>query len=279
MPPMEPPAMPPAESPGESAVTALGRAATSTPLIGRRGVTQSLNTDSNNVTTDHVEAVFDRGRMTLRVTRQDGSTFELNSTEDALESVSSNPIRDNQVAYNWQLQRELGDGTTIMSGSFGEQPLQDFPLRAIHAAGNWGTNGTRVADWEASDRSQPLIPPDYIALLESLHVNWVGLSVALHYDDSMDSTVERVYSEDVDIPTFSDDAIRQYIREFRSHGIDVYLTLAFEAFEAEQSDRPVSRWQLGDPGAPRHWCSPGRPRRTRPYTPGKLAVAPRSSGS
>ena len=121
-PPTEPPAMPPTESPRESAVTALGRAATSTPMIGRRGVTQSLNTDSNNVTTDQVEAVFDRGRMTLRVTRQDGSTFELNSGEDALESLPGNPIRDNQVAYHWQLQRELGDGTTIMSGSFGEQP-------------------------------------------------------------------------------------------------------------------------------------------------------------
>lgn len=135
--PTQPPAMPPPESPGESAVTALGRAATSTPLIGRRGVTQSLNADSNNVTTDQVEAVFDRGRMTLKVTRQDGSTFELNSSEDALESLSGNPIRENQVAYTWQLQRELGDGTTIMAGSFGEQPSQDFPLRAIHAGGNW----------------------------------------------------------------------------------------------------------------------------------------------
>ena len=188
--------------------------------------------------------------MTLRVTRQDGSNFELNSNEDALESEPGNPIRENQVAYHWQLQRELGDGTTIMSGSFGEQASQDFPLRAIHAGGNWGTNGIPVRLWEASGRSQPLVPSDYIAYLENLNVNWIGLSVALHYDDSMDSTVERVHSEDVDIPTFSDDAIRQYIREFRSHGIDVYLTLAFEAFEAEGSARPVNRWQLGDPGDP-----------------------------
>ena len=28
----------------------------------------------------------------------------------------------------------------------------------------------------------------------------------------------------------------------------MYLTLAFEAFEAERAARPVERWQLGDPG-------------------------------
>ena len=66
----------------------------------------------------------------------------------------------------------------------------------------------------------------------------------------MDSTVERVYASNVDIPTFSDEALRQLIREFRNHGIDVYLTLAFEAYEAETATRPVRRWQLGD-SAPR----------------------------
>ena len=79
--------------------------------------------------------------------------------------------------------------------------------------------------------------------------NWIGLSVALTYDDSMDSTVERnaEYSPS-DGASFSDDAIRQFVREVREHGIDVYLTLAFEAFEAETAVRPVERWQLGDPG-------------------------------
>jgi hypothetical protein len=66
----------------------------------------------------------------------------------------------------------------------------------------------------------------------------------------MDSTVERVYSSDVDIPTFTDEALRQLIREFRNHGIDVYLTLAFEADKAETAARPVRRWQLGDPAPP-----------------------------
>lgn len=125
-----------------------------------------------------------------------------------------------------------------------------FPLRAIHISGNWGTNHEAVDDWREG-RSEVLVPEYYLAWLKHLHVNWVGISVALTYDDSMDSTVERnrehVPVEDGDA-SFSDRALRQMIREFRSHGIDVYLTLAFEAYGAENAARPVYRWQLGDPG-------------------------------
>ena len=124
----------------------------------------------------------------------------------------------------------------------------DLPLRAIHASGNWAANRDVVDNWNDRDRHGPLVPLDHVEYLRSLHVNWVGLSVALHYDDSMDSTVERVYTEDVRTSTFTDDALRQIIRELREAGFGVYLTLAFEAHEAEGAARPVRRWQLGDPG-------------------------------
>ena len=125
----------------------------------------------------------------------------------------------------------------------------DFPLRAIHAAGDWGTNEIIVREWESAGRVGRLIPLDYIEWLKSLHVNWVGLSVALYYDDSMDSTVERVSLSDLEV-TFSDEAIRQFIREFRGHGIDVYLTLAFNDHDAGQAAHPAFRWQLGSPSTP-----------------------------
>ncbi len=121
-----------------------------------------------------------------------------------------------------------------------------FPLRAMHAAGHWGTNELVVADWKANP-TEALVPADYLAWLKRLHVNWIGLSVALTYDDSMDSTVERD-TEDLENASFPDDALRQAIRDFRTGGIDVYLTLAFEAHEAESAERPVQRWQLGDSG-------------------------------
>ena len=125
----------------------------------------------------------------------------------------------------------------------------DQPLRAIHIAGNWGTNRQTVEAWDP-ESGHPLVPPDHIEHLRDLHVNWVGLSVALHYDDSMDSTVERLYSRGLAVPTFSDEVLRQLIREFRNNDFDVYLTLAFESQEAYGSARPAQRWQLGDPGDP-----------------------------
>ena len=127
--------------------------------------------------------------------------------------------------------------------------LPDGPLRAIHISGNWGANRWVVNAWDPRG-AEPLIPVDYIQHLRDLHVNWVGISVALHYEHSMDSTVERAYSPDLNVPTFSDAALRQLIHEFREHDFDVYLTLAFESHEAYASARPAQRWQLGDPGEP-----------------------------
>ena len=145
--------------------------------------------------------------------------------------------------------------------AFGSAPAQDIrdvnlcalpldrPMRAVHVGGNWSTDRETVAAWQ-KNMSEPLVPPDFVAHLRDLRANWVGISVALHYEDSMDSTVERAYSTGLAVPTFSDRALRQFIREFREHGFDVYLTLAFESFEAETADRPVNRGQLGRPTVP-----------------------------
>lgn len=111
--------------------------------------------------------------------------------------------------------------------------------RAAHMGGNWGTTV------EASRT----LPAGYFEYLRDLNVNWVGISVALHLDDSMDSTVERKTSG-VKFPTFEDDVLVRMIRAFRKHGFNVYVTLAFELEEARSAARPVKRWQLGDPFAP-----------------------------
>ncbi len=128
----------------------------------------------------------------------------------------------------------------------------DRPLRAVHLSGNWGHTADAVALWE-TDRTQPLVPLRYVEYLRSVHVDWVGFSVALHVEHSMDSSLERTYSG-VRVPTFSDDAIRQVIREFRGHGFNVYMTLAIESFETEDEldavEHPAPRFQLGDPGYP-----------------------------
>ena len=129
---------------------------------------------------------------------------------------------------------------------------RDEPLRSIHVGGNWGTNYWIVRWWEQRDPPRgALIPPDFIEYVKGLHVNWVGISVALHIEHSTDGSVERSYSEAVETATFSDAALRQMIREFTEHGFNVYLTLAFEIDEAERhTERPVQRFQAGRPRAP-----------------------------
>ncbi|MEW6756278.1 MAG: hypothetical protein AB1505_35700, partial [Candidatus Latescibacterota bacterium] len=109
-------------------------------------------------------------------------------------------------------------------------------LRAVHLGGNWGTN-------VESAQSLPAAGFDY---LTSLGADWVGISVALHTDDALDSTVERVYAG-VGIPTFPDPVLRGLIAALRARGFSVYLTLAFENWEAMESAHPVTRSYFGDP--------------------------------
>ncbi|MDE0242710.1 MAG: hypothetical protein OXQ84_21345 [bacterium] len=227
--------------------SSLRQAANSIPLLGRRSVTQSSNMGHNNTTTDTVEAIFDHGQFAVTITQEDGARIVLDSVFDTVSTNAGTPIRTDQTSREWKLEKQFPGHTMTVFG-FGEISDGDFPLRAIRAAGNYATNKETVEDWEASGRSMPLVPLDYIEWLKSLHVNQVGLSIGLRVEDSLDSTVERSYSGQHDI-TFSDDAIRQFIREFKEHGIDIYLTLAFETdADYETAERSVFRWQLGDPG-------------------------------
>lgn len=130
-------------------------------------------------------------------------------------------------------------------------------LRSIHAGGNWGEN---------KDRGIAEQPEDYYKLLNRLSVNWAGISVALHVDNSMDSTVERDTSDGHLVPTLTDDNLRNMIRGFTSRGINVLLSLAFETQEASQSQFPFQRWQLGDTFA--HNNDPNIQAENWPWNPG-----------
>ncbi|MFC1994097.1 hypothetical protein ACFLVI_02420 [Chloroflexota bacterium] len=109
--------------------------------------------------------------------------------------------------------------------------------RALHMGGNWGTTRDAVNT----------MPEEYFEYVRDLNVNWVGISIALHVDGSMDSTVELQYSG-TQIPTFSDEVIIELVRAFRQHGFNVYFHIAFEG--TGSGAYPFQRWQLGDPHAP-----------------------------
>jgi len=108
-------------------------------------------------------------------------------------------------------------------------------MRSIHLGGNW--LGNRL--WAGHP------PEEFWQFVDSLSVNWVGISVALFYDESTDPIVKRKYTG-VGIPTFSDEVLRALIREFRSRDIEVYVTLAFENESQEGSQAPP-RWMIGQP--------------------------------
>ena len=126
----------------------------------------------------------------------------------------------------------------------------DFPMRAVSISGYWGTNRRVAQPWEDGGQQGRLIPLEFIEWLHGMHANWILISVGLHYEDSMDGSVSRETDRSRNVPTWRDRTLRQVIREFREHGFNVYMTLAFEAHEAETSARPVFRGQLGDPAPP-----------------------------
>ncbi len=119
---------------------------------------------------------------------------------------------------------------TIPTGS-------DYPWRAVHLGVNCCGNPQGVRD----------LPEPYFAFLRDLGVEWVGVSVSLHLDDSLDATIEPDYG--AEIPTYTDEELRGLVTRLHAHGFKAYLTLAFETQEAERSARPFRRFNLGDPRA------------------------------
>ena len=185
-------------------------------------------------------AEFDWSSSDSSVARVDGSGLLRGVAEGAASVTAAAGNARGTAEITVVPRRKPGPGLGIF----------DFPMRAIAISGNWGTNRDVVQAWEDRGSTGSLIPLEYVAWLRGLHVNWILISVALHYEDSMDSSVSRETGRDRNVPTWRDGSLRQMIREFRSHGFEVYMTLAFEAHEAEASARPLSRHLLGDPAPP-----------------------------
>lgn len=114
-------------------------------------------------------------------------------------------------------------------------------IKAIHLGGNWGYNRINL-----SNPSTPYFPDDFFKWVYETNVEWVGLSVSLHLDNSLDSTVELAYNN-VQIPTFTDNVLNSVLEKLKSENLKVFVTLAFEIQEAKDSPYPLERWQLGYP--------------------------------
>lgn len=148
-------------------------------------------------------------------------------------------------------------------------------MRAAHMGGNWENNVFGIKSAAAT--------ATFLDYLQSQHVNWLGISVAIFLDSGSDPTVRVHYRPDGDLSgqpfvayTFDDDDLLALIAAARARGIHVYLTLAFEhvsspAAACGGSDylAPRSTWgypslatvdpsnQCGQPSA--WWWSPDHP--------------------
>lgn len=181
--------------------------------------------------------------VTLEINNENMGSKSVSLQAGASGTVSFTQSRDMPSTYQVKV-NELSGSFTVISG--GPPPITTSPAwtipagtgttwRAAHMGGNWGSNRGNI----------PNPPEEYLQYLRDLNVNWVGISMALHYDGSMDSTVELDYDETLQIPSLRDDALRNLIRIFTNHGFKVYIHIAFE--EGNTGEHPVSRWQLGDP--------------------------------
>ena len=267
---------------GDGTVTAAANGtATVTATVGGISAGADITVEQrpaslNAVSGDHQEGI--KGHpleepLVVRVQDEGGSgvagvsvTFSPGAESGTVSPDTSTTGADGHASTEWTLGNgrtqsvavstagELATGFSagLVSGPYRcEAPTQptnalELPLRAIHASGYWGTNEQVVEEWKKTGTG-PLVPSDYIDWLKSLHANWVGISVPLFIDDSVDSSVERT---DPALGAFSDMALRQFIRDMKAEDIDVYVTLALTDEEASRAERPVQRWQLGDSGDP-----------------------------
>lgn len=107
--------------------------------------------------------------------------------------------------------------------------------------GNVGTNDE--INWGAEPP-----PEDYLGFLNRINANWVGIVVDLNAYSSLDPTVRRIYEGHPS--SFTDEALTVIIDTLHRHGCNVYLTLAFEPHEGDDSEHPTNRNQFGEPDLP-----------------------------
>ena len=108
----------------------------------------------------------------------------------------------------------------------------------------------------------------YFGYLKSMNVEWIGISVAIHYDSYLNPQVVAHTCANAQMAdsaghrtvcTFPDEDLKSFIARARNNGFKIYLTLAFAASQnldstsnptCGQPNYKMSRWWLGAPVLP-----------------------------
>ncbi len=238
---------------GTATITATAGTATATVEATVEQVVVSVRFESPVVT-----LVIGEAPLTLQARCEDanghavaGCTVAWRSSADAV-SVNASGEAVAEVAGWAIVYAAVGavEGSVVAHAVAPGFPDTPPDMRALHLGGNWLGNQLHAG-----------VPhPDFLAFMERLAVNWVGVSVALVYGESTDPVVRPNY-DGPGIRTFTDDVLRTLIREFTSRGVDVYVTLAFEV-EPEPGSKVPERWMLGQP-----WLEGGFQEEDWPWLP------------
>ena len=203
--------------------------------------------------------------------------YFMNDTDETVYGLRvefSDPVTITSFGDTLTTVEPLGESTTFtFSGgaveSWGEHWIVWEPASASILRSEWLTEVTAVLPkpsttdlgddficgafaggaWGLTNSQSYLLPEDNVSFLKSLNVRWVGLSISLTIDDSMDPAVRQLTEADR-YPTFDEEELRALICRLRQEGFRVYMTLAFsdlDDFENEPARKGVKRYQLGDP--------------------------------
>lgn len=114
-------------------------------------------------------------------------------------------------------------------------------VRAVHIQNNAAQNAQ--IQWGVEEPSD-----DFIAFLNKINANWVGIQIALHLDGSMDSTVERLYTDDPNesftMKTWTDEALSIMVNKLHDNGFKVLWALSLD--QVDSPSHPVHRGMMGN---------------------------------
>jgi len=105
--------------------------------------------------------------------------------------------------------------------------------------------GTNDYTWR---EAVELLPSSYFDYLERLSANWVGITIELYVDDSLDSTVG-IIRDGFGQQTYTDEKLRELVGELKRRGFRVYWTLAFVQHQDGEPGKQVRRSHFGNPYA------------------------------
>lgn len=176
---------------------------------------------------------------------------------------------EGQASAPGNLASASGDARALILAVIAHAPdIVATATATLHAGATFGQPATLSAALGALRTGFTGADSAFFAHLKAMNVEWLGVSVAMHYDSFSDPTVRThqctsgfgTDSGGNSFPcTFPDADLQSFLARARARGFKIYLTLAFESSaDLDRSPSPacrtanykMARWWLGAPELP-----------------------------